>query len=41
MWDEKGVKRYEMNYHEGEKSGTWYNWDSNGNLVKTTQYGSI
>ncbi len=28
-----GVKRFEMNYDNGEKVGTWFMWDENGELI--------
>lgn len=40
MWDDKGVKRCEMNYHIGEKTGIWSIWNELGVLIKTTQYSS-
>ena len=38
IWDDNGVKRYEMFYKDGEKSGTWYMWNEKGELVGTKVY---
>jgi antitoxin component YwqK of YwqJK toxin-antitoxin module len=38
VYDEKGNKRFEMNYSNGEKTGTWTNWDENGVVLNTKNY---
>ena len=38
VYDENGKKRFEMHYHMGEKTGTWSNWNENGELVSAKDY---
>jgi antitoxin component YwqK of YwqJK toxin-antitoxin module len=30
-----------MEYKDGEKVGTWIQWDENGTVVKSTDYASM
>ena len=41
MFDDKGKKRFEMNYNDGQKSGIWTSWDENGELLSTVDYTKV
>jgi antitoxin component YwqK of YwqJK toxin-antitoxin module len=41
VYDDKGNKLFQMEYKDGEKVGTWTQWDDAGTIVKTTDYASM
>ena len=38
IWDDTGVKRYEMFYEKGEKKGLWIIRDENGKEVSRDEF---
>ena len=38
MFDDNGKKRFEMNYLNGDKTGTWTSWDENGAIANVANY---
>lgn len=38
IWNEKGVKLYEMHYDNGKRVDTWKMWDEDGHLVSEKPY---
>jgi antitoxin component YwqK of YwqJK toxin-antitoxin module len=41
VYDDKGSKLFKMEYKDGEKAGTWTQWDENGAEVKSTSYAAM
>ena len=41
VYSDNGSKLFQMEYRDGEKTGTWYQWDEKGEVMKTTTYNGL